>query len=211
MRRAFVAAFTLVVALCATAAPARAQNRFWLVNASGMTIQEAYVSPSRLSSWGPDILGASVLPAGQQVWVTPHFGDCILDVRVRYANGAEDTRMGVNACRLSRIVFGGGAGASVGGAGASISPAPGVAGNPSFTFVNQSGATIRELYVSLSSDRNWGPDRLGANVLSPGQSVSISLPVTGVCTVDMRVVYMNGAAAERRGVETCSITSYGWR
>jgi hypothetical protein len=209
MRRALLAALVLAAALIAAVAPAHAQNRFWLVNASGMTIQEAYVSPSRLPNWGPDILGASVLPPGQQVWVTPHFGDCILDVRVRYANGAEDTRMGVNACGLSRIVFGGGAGARIGGAGATIAPAP--VGNPSFTFVNQSGATIRELYVSLSSDRNWGPDRLGANVLAPGQSISISLPATGVCTVDMRVVYMNGAAAERRGVETCSITGYGWR
>src|SRR5688500_1498902 len=64
--------------------PAEAQNRFWLVNGTGMQINEAYVSPSRLSEWGPDILGAGVLPAGQQVWVTPNFGDCVLDVRVRY-------------------------------------------------------------------------------------------------------------------------------
>jgi hypothetical protein len=135
----------------------------------------------------------------------------MLDVRVRYANGAEDTRMGVNACSLTRIVFGGGVGATVGGAGATISPGPAAVGNPSFTFVNQSGATIRELYVSLTSQRNWGRDRLGANVLAPGQSIGIGVPATGVCTVDIRVVYMNGAAAERRGVETCSVNAYGWQ
>lgn len=211
MRRAFLAVLALAAALITTAAPAQAQNRFWLVNASGITIQEAYVSPSRLSNWGPDILGATVLPAGQQVWVTPNFGDCMLDVRVRYANGAEDTRMGVNACSLSRIVFGS-AGASVGGgAGATISPGPVAVRNPSFVFVNRSGATIRELYVSLSSNPNWGPDRLGPNVLGPGQTVHIGLPTGGVCTVDMRVVYMNGAAAERRGVHTCNINAFGWR
>jgi hypothetical protein len=82
--------------------------------------------------------------------------------------------------------------------------------NPSFTFVNNSGATIRELYVSLTSQRDWGPDRLGQNVLEPGGSVALRLPLAGVCTVDIRVVYMNGAAAERRGVETCSISAYGW-
>jgi hypothetical protein len=209
MRRAFVAFLALAGAfLAAAATPAQAQNRFWLVNGTGIQIQEAYVSPSRLSNWGPDILGAGVLPPGQQVWVTPNFGDCLLDVRVRFANGAEDTRMGLNACSLSRIVFGAGGG----GPGATVSPGPAPAvGNPSFTFVNQSGATIREIYVSLSSQRNWGPDRLGANVLAPGQSIGISLPATGVCTVDMRVVYMNGAAAERRGVETCSINGFGWR
>ncbi len=208
MRAALAAAVALVATFLVS--PAEAQNRFWLVNGTGMQINEAYVSPSRLSEWGPDILGAGVLPAGQQVWVTPNFGDCMLDVRVRYANGAEDTRMGVNACGLSRIVFGGGAGAVIGGPGATISPGRAAVADPSFTFVNNSGATIRELYVSLTSQRNWGPDRLGQGVLEPGGSVALRLPQAGVCTVDIRVVYMNGAAAERRGVETCSISALGW-
>ena len=211
MRAAFAAVLALAATLFGPVAPAEAQNRFWLINASGMQINEAYVSPSRLSNWGPDILGTGVLPPGQQVWVTPNFGDCMLDIRVRYANGAEDTRMGVNACSLSRIAFGSGAGAVIGGPGAAISPGRAASGNPSFTFVNNTGGTIRELYVSLSSQRNWGPDRLGQNVLGPGGSVAISLPQAGVCTVDMRVVYMNGAAQERRGVETCSINAFSWR
>ena len=61
-----------VLVIDAGVTPAEAQNRFWLVNATGTQINEAYVSPSRLSEWGPDILGAGVLPAGQQVWVTPN-------------------------------------------------------------------------------------------------------------------------------------------
>jgi hypothetical protein len=211
MRAMVAAAVALAAIVFGVVSPAEAQNRFWLVNATGMQINEAYVSPSRLSEWGPDILGAGVLPAGQQVWVTPNFGDCVLDVRVRYANGAEDTRMGVNACSLSRIVFGGGAGAAIGGGpGAAVSPGRAAVANPSFTFVNNSGETIRELYVSLTSQRDWGPDRLGQDVLEPGGSVALRLPQAGVCTVDIRVVYMNGAAAERRGVETCSINAYGW-
>jgi hypothetical protein len=210
MRAALVAVVALVGALWG-AAPAQAQNRFWLVNTSGQTIQEAYVSPSRLDNWGPDILGANVLPPGQQVWVTPNFGDCVLDVRVRYASGAEDRRMGVNACGLSRIVFGGGAGGRIGGGpGATVYPERG-ARNPSFNFVNRSGAEIREIYVSLSTDSNWGPDRLGTNTLPPGGTIWIPLPEGGACTVDMRVVYMNGAPQERRGVETCSRMDFGWR
>jgi len=208
-----VAAAIALAAMLIGAAPAWAQNRFWLVNNSGQVIQEAYVSPSRLSNWGPDILGTGVLPAGNQVWVTPNFGDCVLDVRIRYASGAEDTRMGVNACAISRIVFGGGPGAGIGGGpGATISPGPrGSAGNPSFNFVNRTGVTIREVYVSLSTDRSWGPDRLGANVLQPGGAIWIPLPEGRVCTVDIRVVYMDGAARERRGVETCNVTDLGWR
>ncbi|UFN51254.1 Tat pathway signal protein [Roseomonas sp. OT10] len=208
--RAVLAALVLLLA-AATAAPAQAQNRFWLQNNSGQAIQSAYVSPSRLSNWGPDILGQGVLPNGQQVWVTPNFGDCVLDVRVRYASGQEETRMGLNACNISRIAFGrggdGGAGAAIGGgpAGAASSR------NPSFSFINQSGQTIRELYVSLSTQSSWGRDRLGNNVINPGQSIWVDLPQGGTCNVDIRVVYMSGAASERRNFATCHLEGVRWR
>lgn len=194
-------------------ASAQAQNRFWLVNDTGRVIERAFVSSSRVSDWGPDILGTGVLPPGNRVWVTPNFGDCVLDVRVSFQGGGEETRMQVNACGLSQIVFGrAGAGASVGGGtGAAVAPTRPVAGNPSFNFVNGSGVTIREIYVSLSTESNWGGDRLGANVLQPGQALSISLPAVGVCQVDMRVVYMDGRALERRRVETCSVSNFVWR
>ncbi len=115
--------------------------------------------------------------------------------------------MQVNACNSSQIVFGRGgpgAGASVGGGGYA-------AANPSFNFVNGTGLVIREVYVSLSSQSNWGPDRLGQNVLNPGQRLQVSLPAGNVCTVDMRVVYMDGRAFERRRVETCSVNDFVWR
>ena len=216
MRRRIIAALALFAGLLAGLAvptAAQAQNRFWLVNESGRTIMEAFVSSSRVSAWGPDILGSGVLPHGQRVWVTPNFGDCLLDIRVTFQGGGEETRMGVNACSLSTIAFrggGAGAGGSVGGgAGAQVSP--GRSGNPSFYLTNGSGATIREVYISLATDNNWGPDRLGSNVLQPGQRLHVSLPAVGVCQVDMRIVYMNGAAQERRRVDTCSIAEFVWR
>jgi hypothetical protein len=195
-------------------AAAQAQNRFWLINESGRVIESAYVSSSRVSDWGPDILGASVLPPGNRVWVTPNFGDCVLDVKVTFQGGGEETRMQVNACSLSNIVFRGGAMAPAPGAGAGAAIAPGrpqVQGNPSFNFANGSGLTIREVYVSMSTQNAWGGDRLGANVLQPGQRLQVSLPTGMGCLVDMRVVYMDGRAAERRRVETCSLNEFVWR
>jgi hypothetical protein len=219
MRRWFLAVVALAAGLAGALLPttAEAQNRFWLINDSGRVIQSAYVSSSRVQDWGPDILGTAVLPPGQRVWVQPNFGDCVLDVRVTYQGGGEESRMQVNACGLSQIVFSGGrpsagAGATIGGGtGAAVAPGRQVVGNPSFVFTNGTGVTIREVYVSLSSDNNWGGDRLGANVLNPGGRLSVSLPATGVCTVDMRVVYMNGQSAERRRIETCSINEFVWR
>lgn len=207
MRRPVLALFALLAGLLAAGA-AEAQNRFWLVNETGRTIERAYVSSSRVQDWGPDILGTSVLPFRERVWVVPAFGDCILDIRVTYQGGGEATRMQVNACGLSQVVFGGGGGA---GAGAQISPGRPAAMNPSFNFVNGTSVTIRELYVSLSTDGGWGPDRLGAQVMQPGQRISVRLPAGVTCAVDMRVVYMDGRAFERRRQETCSLNSFVWR
>ena len=218
MRR-LLAAFAILLGLGAVA-PAAAQNRFYVANNSGTQINEIYVSSSRVQAWGPDILGASVLPSGNQVWVTPTFSDCVLDVRVVYIGGREETRMGVNACSISRIAFGGGGGGIVqspgAGAGAVVGGGPGggrviASGNPSFVFVNATGTTIREIYASMSTQSGWGQDRLGANVLNPGGQINIGLPQGLGCNTDVRVVFMNGASRERRGIETCSITSLNWR
>jgi hypothetical protein len=195
--------------LSASVCSAQAQNRFWLVNDTGRVIERAFVSSSRVSDWGPDILGTAVLLPGQRVWVTPSFGDCVLDIRITYQSGGEESRMQVNACSLSQIVFGRSAGAVSPGAGAASPYSPAV-GNPSFVFVNGTPGTIREIYVSLSSDSNWGPDRLGANILAPGQRLAVGLPRDSVCTVDIRVVYMDGRADERRRLETCSRTELVW-
>jgi hypothetical protein len=199
MRR-ILALVALLIGLTA-AGTGQAQNRFWLENQSGITISEAYVSASRVDFWGPDILGASVLPPGQRVWVTPAFGDCVLDVRVVYMDGRAEERRNVNACGLSRIVFGGGA-----GAGAIIG-----GGDPSFTLRNGTGFVIREVYASSARLSSWGPDRLGADVLQPGQSVFIPLPASGGCLTDIRVVFMNGATQERRNFDTCRVGTLTWR
>ena len=180
--------------------PAQAQNRFNLVNNTGQQIDEVYVSSSRVSNWGPDFLGRNVLPPGQSFWVQPPFADCVLDIRVVYQGGRAEERRQVNACQLTTIVWGGSGGGS-----------SRQAGNPSFRFVNQGGMVINEVYVSLSTDQNWGPDRLGQNVLAPGASVDIRLPQGRTCTVDIKVVYADGRNVERRGVETCSIEQLNFR
>jgi hypothetical protein len=198
----------LFVLLAGAAAPAAAQNRFWLQNNTGQAIVAANVSPSRVPEWGPNILTRGPLEAGMQVFVEPPFRDCYLDIKVRFADGTEDGHLGVHACTLSRITFG----RDVPNAATPPPPREVERANPSFTFVNRSGEPIREIYVSLTSQRNWGRDRLGPRlILPPGASMPIALPATGVCTVDMRIVYMDGRILEQRNVETCSIRDFAWR
>ncbi|MBW6396236.1 Tat pathway signal protein [Roseomonas sp. HJA6] len=203
-----LAVIATLIAMVAGAAPASAQNRFWLQNNTDRTIVAANVSPSRVQEWGPNILTQGPIRPGMQVWVEPTFPDCYLDIRVRFADGTEDGHLGVHACTLSRITFG----RDVPYQPTPEPPPERVVANPSFTFVNRSGETIREIYVSLTSNRNWGADRLGPrNILPPGASMQITLPRGEVCTVDMRVVYMDRRVMERRNVETCSMRNFAWR
>ncbi len=197
MRARIMLALGLLLAMACGAAPASAQNRFSLVNNTGQIIERIYVSPSRVNNWGRDVLGDAVLYPGQSFWVVPRLSDCVLDIRVVFQGGAEETRWQVNACSLSRIVWGG-------------APARAVA-DPSFRFVNRSGVPVNNLHISLSSDRSWGPDRLGRNVLPPGRGIWVSLPAGKICTVDIRVVYTDGTATERRNIETCTVRELHFR
>jgi hypothetical protein len=77
--------------------------------------------------------------------------------------------------------------------------------DPSFRLGNNGKLAIHEIYVSASNEANWGADQLGQNILPPGSSVILRLP-QGQCINDVRVVYANGQAAERRQIDTCAIT-----
>jgi len=79
--------------------------------------------------------------------------------------------------------------------------------DPSFRVNNRGNQAINEIYVSSSSVSSWGRDWLGQNVLPPGQSFLIRLP-GGQCVNDIRIVFANGQAAERRQVNTCNITDF---
>jgi len=80
-------------------------------------------------------------------------------------------------------------------------------GDPSFNLVNRSNRVIYEAFASPSSDSNWGPDRLGQNVVPAGRSFVIRLP-QGECIYDVRVVYdrQGGPAEERRNINLCNMT-----
>jgi hypothetical protein len=71
----------------------------------------------------------------------------------------------------------------------------------SFRVVNNSSATVSQLYFSHSSLRGWGNDQLGSSVLPPGRFVNYRAANTG--NYDFRVVWSNGQASELRGVNVC--------
>ena len=85
-------------------------------------------------------------------------------------------------------------------------PAPVLAQDPSFTVVNRSGRTVRELYASPATRRDWGPDRLGDDVLRPGRTFAVRMPPGSGCRTDLRAVFEGGGDEERRNLDTCATT-----
>ena len=213
MRRLAIAAAAAFLALGGLAAGAQAQTgdpSFNLVNRSGRTIYEAYASPATDSNWGQDRLGQNVIPAGRSFVVRLPQGECIYDVRVVYdrQGGPAEERRNINLCNLTELAFDGRQ-AQQGGQPPQQAQPPvqaGPTGNPSFNLVNQGRQAVMQVFASLTTDQNWGPDRLGADTVAPGAVYPIRLP-EGPCMYDIRFVYDGGQPQERRNVNLCEITN----
>jgi hypothetical protein len=209
------------LALCIfglSAVPTMAQQgdpSFNLVNRSGRLIFEVYASRATDQDWGNDRLGDKALPDGRAFTLRLPQGPCSWDLRVVYerAGGPTEDKRNINLCAVTEVVF---EGRQMGQAPAPQQrpqPAPpqrgtqtGPTGNPSFNLVNQSRVTVMEAYVSLSTEQEWGPDRLGNDTVAPGRNFAIRLP-EGPCLHDVRFVFENGQADERRGVNLCDVTN----
>ena len=205
MRRLATAAAAAMLALGGPAPVAQAQTgdpSFNLVNRSGQVIFEVYASPATDNNWGPDRLGQSVVPAGRSFVIRLPQGECVYDVRVVYerSGGPAEERRNINLCNVRDLVFEG----RVGGQQQAAPQRAAPQGNPSFNLVNQGQRTVMQVYASLTTDNNWGPDRLGADTLAPGAVFPVRLP-EGNCIYNVRFVYDNGQADERRNVNLCEI------
>jgi hypothetical protein len=176
-------------------------------------IFEVYASLATDQDWGRDRLGDNALPNGRTFALRLPQGPCMWDLRVVYerANGPAEEKRNINLCTVTEVVFDGRQMAQTPQPRPQPSPpqrgAPaGPTGNPSFNLVNQSRATVMEAYVSLSTEQEWGPDRLGNDTVLPGRHFAIRLP-EGPCLHDVRFVYESGQADERRNVNLCEVTN----
>ncbi|MFT8245379.1 hypothetical protein [Roseomonas sp. BN140053] len=205
-RRSLFPALFLALAT-AWSGQARAQDpSFDLVNRTGRPIIEVYATPSRVPNWGYDRLGSEVIPPGRSHRVRiQNSGDCVFDLRVVTAGGEVEDRRGLDTCRLREVVFGtaGGVPATSGKGGQPAYAEP--AGNPSFNLLNRARQPIREIYASPASRPDWGGDLLGSEIVPPGRSYPVRLPL-GECLYDLRVVYADGRTQDRRGVDTCRLS-----
>lgn len=188
---------SLAMAVLAGQAVAQQPNpSFNLVNRTGRVVERAYTSPSGVNTWGPDRLGQNVLPSGRSLAIRlPADGNCLYDVRVEYQGGGSDEKRRINTCNTVDVIFG----------AAAAAPQQRATNDPSFRLVNRSGRQINEVYATAVGVNTWGTDRMGSEVIPPGATHIVRIAPDGNCVFDVRVVYADGSAAEKRRINLCTI------
>lgn len=97
----------LLSAVIASPALAQGQQDFRLVNQTGYTIDEVYVSPNHTDAWGDDVLGRDVLNTGEYVDISfaPQTKTCSWDVQVVYDDKESAAWEGFNLCNTHTIIL----------------------------------------------------------------------------------------------------------
>ncbi|MCU0985445.1 MAG: hypothetical protein MUC89_10950 [Acetobacteraceae bacterium] len=200
-----VAALLALPAMAQQQRPAQPQAQpapqFTLKNDGEVTLYELYVARGGQGArgWGNDRLGSEVVPPGEsfRVRLPAGFG-CVVDIRIVFEGGEEEVRERIDVCRTREVAF------------ARSIP---VAADREVVVENRSPRPIERLFISGAEEQEWGPDRLGSEILRPGARFSAAVPGQG-CAYDVRVVFDNGGAEERRRVDLCAVTSIvvspGW-
>jgi hypothetical protein len=197
---------------CLLAVPAIAQQpqrpaqpqpapQFSIKNDGEVTLYELYVARGGQGArgWGNDRLGTEVVPPGEsfRVRLPAGFG-CVVDIRIVFEGGEEEVRERLDICRTREVAF------------ARSLPAP---ADREVVVENRAPRQIERLFISGTDEQEWGPDRLGTEVIAPGGQFTAAFPDQG-CAYDVRVVFDNGGAEERRRVDLCAVTTLvitpGW-
>ena len=95
--------------MLATTAGVLAQGKqdFTLVNKTGLTVSELYVSPSKADEWGEDVLGVDVLAAGAKVAISFHRSEkpCKWDLKIVDDDGDDVVWENIDLCKASEITL----------------------------------------------------------------------------------------------------------
>ena len=165
-----------------------------IANHSDRTVVELYVSPQSADAWGQDLLGDDVLDPGQATKLKlGRMRECGFDVLIVYDDTTREENRGVNVCHTHEVAFDG-----------SKASAPAEPPRPSrsVTVVDASPLPIQQLFLSPPDAAQWGDDRLAQASISVGETRKLNF--SGDCSADVRVVFANRAAEERRGVDLCA-------
>ena len=110
LKPAIVASCLAVVALASITLQATQQRRnldFTLVNKTGLTIMEVYLSPTNDDEWGEDVMGKDVLANGEKVEITFSSGEtsCNWDLKIVDEDKDDVEWTKLNLCTANEITL----------------------------------------------------------------------------------------------------------
>lgn len=199
--RHLVAAFAMVCAFGASArattgtdAPPAAGGEVVVVNRARQPIEELYVSPVTSEDWGDDRLGKTALEPGRSFHIKLRAGaDCRIDLQVIYEDGSREEKDGMNVCKDRQVGFDG---------KSAEPPVAAAAQSHRVTIVNDAGRPIQQVFVSSAAAADWGEDLLAAAISVHDRS---DIMYRGGCLADLRIVFDNRGAEERRDIDFCAL------
>lgn len=163
-----------------------------VANRAELAISAIHVSPTRTDAWGDDWLGEEMLAPGHTTRLRlGRMRDCAFDFLIIYEDAAREERTAINLCRIRQVSFDGKARRAP-----TFSPVE----TRDIVVANQSHRPIQQFFISPADSSQWGDDLL-ASAISVGARATVAY--SGGCTVDVRVVFANRAAEERRGLDLC--------
>ena len=193
----------LLPGLLLTPAPAPAQGgghdpSFNLVNRGDSAVREFFVTPSGDPDWGQNKLRGQSIPPGGTFQVHRRVdGNCVIDLKVVFADRSSEERRRLDTCALDAV--------AVGGPEQRLEKTHD--DDPSFRLINRGAVELRALYVTPSGVPGWGRNRLGAGGLPAGTATVVRMARTNQCTYDLRAVFANHKALEQRHEDLCRITN----
>ena len=105
MRRAFSAVLFGISSLVSVAAFAGDAD-FTLVNGTGYTINEVYVSSANKDAWGKDILGEGDMPNGKARLIKfSNKANCMQDLKVVFDAGGDAVWEDLDLCEINKLTI----------------------------------------------------------------------------------------------------------
>jgi len=189
-----IAILALIAPLLLAAAPTISD--LTVVNRATVAIAELYLSASDEDSWGDNRLPDNAVAPGQTTHLTQlHLRGCKFDMRAIYADGSVEDKRGLDACRTRQFTF---------DATAAITPRALDESRAvrNILITNHAPRAIVEIYVSSAASDDWGDDLLASHPIASGSKGTVKPEVS--CVADLRIVFDNRSAEERRDLDICA-------
>jgi hypothetical protein len=97
----------IAVVLASSVAAFSGDQDFTLINKTGLTIDELYLSPTGDDKWGEDVLDVDTLADGAKVEISfsRAEAECMWDMKIVDADGDDVVWQKINLCKASEITL----------------------------------------------------------------------------------------------------------